>query len=236
MALIHIPILAFLFSFLGSEAGVFTLQNKCRETIWPAILTAAGKPQLMEGGFQLKPNETIDIIAPKGWSGRFWGRRYCSFDTSGNGMCITGDCGGKLKCNGAGGTPPATLAEFTLDSPMDFYDLSLVDGYNMPVSIFPFGGSGTCKAIKCLANLNKRCPRGLELKNKGRVVGCKSACLAFNKPEYCCSGDFNSPSKCKPTSYSKAFKASCPLAYSYAYDDASSTFTCQGANYLIMFC
>ncbi|KHN40889.1 Thaumatin-like protein [Glycine soja] len=60
--------------------------------------------------------------------------------------------------------------------------------------------------------------------------------MAFNKPEYCCTGYFNSPKKCQPTSYSKVFKASCPQAYSYAYDDATSTFTCQGANYLIRFC
>ncbi|MCI07889.1 thaumatin-like protein 1-like, partial [Trifolium medium] len=28
----------------------------------------------------------------------------------------------------------------------------------------------------------------------------------------------------------------CPKAYSYAYDDASSTFTCSGADYSITFC
>ncbi|RDX67355.1 hypothetical protein CR513_53787, partial [Mucuna pruriens] len=27
--------------------------------------------------------------------------------------CITGDCGGKLKCGGVGGVPPASLTEFT---------------------------------------------------------------------------------------------------------------------------
>ncbi|EMS65924.1 hypothetical protein TRIUR3_18424 [Triticum urartu] len=33
------------------------------------------------------------------------------------------------------------------------------------------------------------------------------------------------------------FKAACPAAYSYAYDDASSTFTCSGAaTYHITFC
>lgn len=222
--------------FSGSEAAVFTLENKCRVTIWPGILTAAGKPQLMDGGLQLRPNQTINITSPTGWSGRIWGRRRCSFDMSGRGMCITGDCGGKLKCAGAGGAPPATLAEFTLDSPVDYYDISLVDGYNMQVSIFPSGGSGSCKPITCSADLNKKCPRGLEVKNRGRIAGCKSACSAFKKPEYCCTGAFNNPNKCQPSSYSKAFKASCPQAYSYAYDDASSIFTCQGANYLIRFC
>ncbi|KAG4990108.1 hypothetical protein AAZX31_09G003500 [Glycine max] len=95
-------------------------------------------------------------------------RHGCIFDSSGSGTCITGDCGGKLKCDGVGGAPPASLAEFTLDSQEgDFYDVSLVDGYNLPVSIFPTGGSRQCK----------------------------SACMAFYKPEYCCTGDFNSPKK-----------------------------------------
>ncbi|KAI4333164.1 hypothetical protein L6164_018004 [Bauhinia variegata] len=237
MALKHLSILLFLFSFLGVDAAVFTLQNRCKGKIWPGILTAAGKPQLMEGGLELRPGQTISITAPKGWSGRLWGRRGCSFDSSCNDTCITGDCGGKLKCGGAGGALPATLAEFTLDSPMDFYDVSLVDGYSMPVSIFPSGGTGICKAVTCLSDLNHRCPKGLELrKNGGKIVGCKSACIVFNKTEFCCTGAFNSPKTCQPTNYSKVFKAACPQAYSYAYDDSSSTFTCQGANYLIRFC
>jgi len=107
----------------------------------------------------------------------------------------------------------------------------------MPVSFVPSGGSGQCTTIECRSDLNRNCPAGLELTNiKGHVVGCKSACMAFNKPEYCCTGDFNSPNKCEPSSYSKVFKASCPMAYSYAYDDETSTFTCKGADYLISFC
>ena len=70
----------------------------------------------------------------------------------------------------------------------------------------------------------------------GSVVGCKSACLAFDTYEYCCKGQYDSPDTCKPTSYSKMFKDACPQAYSYAYDDKSSTFTCVGANYDITYC
>ncbi|GAA0186448.1 hypothetical protein LIER_33736 [Lithospermum erythrorhizon] len=36
--------------------------------------------------------------------------------------------------------------------------------------------------------------------------------------------------------YSQLFKSACPKSYSYAYDDASSTFTCTGADYTITFC
>ncbi|CAK9154898.1 unnamed protein product [Ilex paraguariensis] len=217
MALWHFSLIL-VHSFLGVDAAVFTLQNRCEGIIWPGILANGGIPQLANGGLQLKPHESVDINAPTGWSGRFWARSECSFDQSGRGSCTTGDCGGILQCDGAGGAPPASLAEFTLDSPLDFYDISLVDGFNMPVSIVPSSGSGNCS------------------ESKGRVVACKSACMAFNKSEYCCTGEYNDPKKCKPTNYSEVFKAACPTAYSYAYDDATSIFTCKGANYLIRFC
>lgn len=225
--------------FPGAEAATFTLQNGCRNTIWPGIQPGSGKSQLMNGGLRLKPGESVNIQAPTGWSGRFWGRRGCSFDNTGRGTCVTGDCGGVLECAGAGGAPPASLAEFTLDSPIDYYDVSLVDGYNMPISIIPSNGStgiGMCKAVRCVSELNRNCPKSLQVQRKGRVVACNSACMAFNTPEYCCTGAYGSPSTCKPTNYSKVFKASCPTAYSYAYDDPTSTFTCKGANYLIRFC
>ncbi|KAM4073012.1 hypothetical protein ACB094_11G183900 [Castanea mollissima] len=210
MALYILPILLVL-SLSGAEAAVFTLQNKCRNTIWPGILPGSGQIQLMNGGFQLNPGEVVNVTAPKKWSGRFWPRRFCKFDSAGNGQCLTGDCGGKLQCTGAGGAPPATLAEFTLDSPVDYYDVSLVDGYNA-------------------------LPVGLQVKRNGHVVACKSACLAFNTPEYCCTGAYATPNSCKPTNYSKVFKAVCPTSYSYAYDDPTSTFTCKDGNYLIRFC
>lgn len=156
------------FDIIGySDAAVFTLENRCKNTIWPGIQPGAGKPQLMGGGLELAPGDSVNITSPKGWSGRFWGRRWCSFDDLGKGTCLTGDCGGALKCAGAGGAPPATLAEFTLDSPFDFYDVSLVDGYNMPMSITPHGGSGSssnsCKAVRCVSDLNRGCPDGLQV-------------------------------------------------------------------------
>ncbi|XP_006438972.2 pathogenesis-related protein 5 [Citrus clementina] len=236
MAVWHLPLLLALISFSGTDAAIFTLENKCKETIWPGILAGSGKPVLMNGGVRLNAGENIKIEAPKGWSGRFWPRTGCTFDQSGNGKCVTGDCGAKLNCNGAGGEPPVSLAEFTLDSPEDFYDVSLVDGYNVPMSIIPSGGTGRCKSVSCVSDLNTKCPEDLQQKDTGRVVACKSACMAFNTPEYCCTGAFGGPNTCKPTNYSKIFKESCPDAYSYAYDDLTSTFTCKDANYTISFC
>ncbi|KAF5740743.1 hypothetical protein HS088_TW11G00821 [Tripterygium wilfordii] len=220
------------------NASVFTLQNQCSYTIWPGTLSGNGLNALGDGGFVLPPGSQLQFPAPPGWSGRFWGRTGCNFDASGTGKCITGDCDGFLKCNG-GGTPPVSLAEFTLatsQNEKDFYDVSLVDGYNVGVGVKALGGFGDCQYAGCVADLNGNCPEELKVMDSGTVVACKSACAAFNTPEFCCTGDHASPQTCLPTQYSVMFKNACPTAYSYAYDDATSTCTCSGSDYLITFC
>ncbi|KAK4487671.1 hypothetical protein RD792_005673 [Penstemon davidsonii] len=221
----------------GSLGATFMLVNKCDYTVWPGILSNAGSSGLDSTGFQLPPSATRSFQVQPGWSGRFWGRTGCSFDsTTGLGSCTTGDCGSnQIACNGAGATPPATLAEFTIGSSgaQDFYDVSLVDGYNLPMIVKPAGGSGACGSTGCVTDLNKMCPNELRA---GGGQACKSACEAFGSPEYCCSGAYGSHDTCKPSVYSEIFKSACPRSYSYAYDDATSTFTCTGADYTITFC
>ncbi|KAL2894736.1 Pathogenesis-related protein 5 [Bienertia sinuspersici] len=220
---------------------VFTLHNNCPYTVWPSTLSGNGAASLGEGGFMLSPGASSTLYPPAGWSGRFWARTGCSFDATGEGKCSTGNCGG-LQCN-AGGTPPVSLVEFTLNGAggQDFYDVSLVDGYNVGIGVKPTGGSmsGNCQYAGCVTDLNKSCPPQLQVKDPSKgeaVVACKSACAAFNSAEYCCTGDHGSPETCSPTQYSQMFKAACPTAYSYAYDDASSTCTCTASDYLITFC
>lgn len=132
-----------------SLGATFTLVNKCDFTVWPGILSSAGSPKLGTTGFELRKGGSRSFKAPTGWSGRFWGRSGCEFDGSGSGSCATGDCGsGEVECNGAGATPPATLAEFTLGSgSQDFYDVSLVDGYNLPMIVQSSGGSGEATGV-----------------------------------------------------------------------------------------
>ncbi|BBH08032.1 Pathogenesis-related thaumatin superfamily protein, partial [Prunus dulcis] len=137
------------------------------------------------------------------------------------------------------GCPPATLAEFTLNGAggLDFYDVSFVDGYNLPMTVVPEGGTGgNCTTTGCEVDLNVGCPSELKVAASDEGVACKSACEAFGDPQYCCSGAYATPDTCKPSSYSQFFKNACPKAYSYAYDDGTSTFTCASANYLITFC
>ncbi|MBA0706446.1 hypothetical protein Golax_018554, partial [Gossypium laxum] len=213
----------------------FTFVNRCGYTVWPGILANAGSPTLDSTGFELPKDSSRSFQAPTGWSGRFWGRTGCTFDGSGSGTCVTGDCGsGQMECNGLGAVPPVTLAEFTLGTGgQDFYDVSLVDGYNIPMIVEGSGGSGLCASTGCTTDLNRQCPSELRV---GDGDACKSACEAFGSPEYCCSGAYSTPATCKPSVYSEMFKAACPRSYSYAYDDATSTFTCTGADYTVTFC
>lgn len=181
----------------------------------------------------------MDVPSP--WtSGRFWARTGCS-NNNGKFSCATGDCAsGQVECNGAGGNPPVTLIELMVaeNGGQDNYDVSNVDGFNVPVSLTPQGGSGDCKPSSCPANINAVCPSELQVTGSdGSVIACKSACLAFNQPQYCCTGDYSTADKCPPTNYSMIFEQQCPDAYSYAYDDKNSLFTCSGGpDYAITFC
>ncbi len=126
---------------------------------------------------------------------------------------------------------------FQSDDGQDYYNLSLVDGFNIPLAVAPQNGAGPkCVTASCSANVNAACPAELQLKGSdGSVIGCKSACEQFKDPKYCCTGAY--AENCPPTNYATFFKNQCPQAYSYPKDDASSVFACtSGANYAITFC
>ncbi|XP_066393585.1 pathogenesis-related thaumatin-like protein 3.5 [Miscanthus floridulus] len=235
LAALTLALLCFVSPGVVESAGVFTFINQCKTTIWPAAIPG---DSFGGGGFALRPGQSAVFKAPAGgWSGRIWGRTGCDFDASGNGTCATGSCGTSLKC-GASGATPVSLAEFTLAADRDFYDVSLVDGFNLPVTVRPVNGrGGNCSAAGCVGDLRETCPPELAVKGEGgRTVACRSACDVFDTDQYCCRGRFGSQPTCPPTPYSKRFKDACPTAYSYAYDDASSLITCSGADYIITFC
>ncbi|CAD6199682.1 unnamed protein product [Caenorhabditis auriculariae] len=218
----------------ATEARNIRVYNKCPFTIWPGIL-GPGNPA--GGGFRLDGGQSRTVSVDDAWTaGRVWARTGCD----GNFNCETGFCRNTEQCNGAGGVPPVSLAEFTLKAwgNEDFYDVSLVDGYNLPVLIMTEGGNNCKIAGGCVKDINQECPAAMAVKgHNGNTVACKSACLAFNTDEYCCRGAYGTPDKCHPNQYTQMFKDACPTAYSYAYDDGTSTFTCQpSANYVVQFC
>jgi hypothetical protein len=314
----------------------FTFVNHCSQPIWvggegdpiaPARPCSAGCPggsvcnnanQLCTfvvpsiPSVELGQGQSTSITLPPSWGGRFWPRTNCSPLSNGGLACATGDCGGNFACPvGVGGAPPATLAEFTVASggPSDFYDVSNVDGSNVPLSILPVSGSfnpsapggsdpafycgspgctSNCGALPaCPWNLQSTCPPELQDRAPG-FVGCRSAnqvcavdpsnpalncaaeddlygctgggpngvsgsCYAANATGTCCGCPPWSPAGAcvssnprwtapsKPGTYAAVFKNACPTAYSFPFDDPTSTFTCKGTgstnpSYTITFC
>ncbi|XP_022682072.1 zeamatin [Setaria italica] len=228
-----LPLFLLLLPVTINGDSTFNITNRCPYTVWPAAWPVGG-------GRQLDPGESwiLNMLAgTKG--GRVWPRTGCSFKGGRNGSCQTGDCGGMLSCK-ISGQPPITTAEFTLGvgNTTDYFDISLVDGFNVPMDFLPMptniqqGVQGCSRGPRCAANITSQCPK--DLKAPG---GCNSACTVFeDKDKYCCIG--NSNNTCEPTTYSLVFVRMCPDAYSYSRDDSSSTtFTCpSGTNYQVVFC
>ncbi|TKA69199.1 hypothetical protein B0A49_03447 [Cryomyces minteri] len=269
------------------------ITNYCAETIYPGITTQGGTgPQ--SNGFELQSGGNFSQDVSADWQGRVWGRTNCSFNSQGTGpansggskyqACDTGDCNGVVDCKVTGNTP-VTLAEFTLNAGdgQTYYDISLVDGYNLPMAIVlvPQGNASLLDIPPNLTNpscvgtagdLNSDqyydpytsgfqtflgtnssfplpfdtkvtssqasdwCPWDLQVNiptGPGNGVysypdasiqrpvfdPCYSACAKYNDDADCSA------------------KAICPDAYSYAFDDQTSTFIIPaGAGFEVVFC
>ena len=283
-----------------------TVENRCKEVIYPGIVTQSGTGPGV-GGFRLETGESREVSVSADWQGRVWGRTNCSFNSAGTGSsnngglngggkaCGTGDCGGVVDCRATGETP-VSLAEFTLSSPsgQTFYDISLVDGYNLPLAIISLysrakdsklrnippnltnaicigtisllggttdatlgtGGSYSIPLEQKVtaADVARWCPWDLQQDppskpgdgvypypddNIQRPIfdPCFSACAKYSKASDCCTGQYNSPSACKASDYSKGAKSVCPDAYSFAFDDQTSTFILpSGGGFGVVFC
>lgn len=210
------------FSFFTSiHAATFDIMNQCNYPVWAAASPGGGK--------KLDPGQPWQItVAPGTIQARIWARTNCNFDNTGHGQCQTGDCDGLLECKGYG-KAPNTLAEFALNQPnnLDYVDISLVDGFNVPMEFSPT--TDVCRKLRCTAPINDQCPN--ELRAPG---GCNNPCTAIGGNQYCCT---DGQGTCGPTDFSKFFKERCPDAYSYPQDDPTSLFTCpSGTNYRVVFC
>ena len=231
----------------SGDQRLVTFVNQMSQTIWVAAAPSASTP-LAATGWVLPAGQSVTITTPNNLNTRFWGRTGCVFDSAGVGHCQTGDCGGLFQCKGWG-TIPATLAEVNFDAwdGLDFYDVSMVDGSNLPMWINILRSSGGtkdkisqngCVPAGCTKPVN--CPSALDVTAGGTVVGCISACARLGGDQYCCRGQWSSRTACDPAQwpvdYAAVFKSAEPYAYSYADDDATSVFTCSGVcDYRITF-
>ncbi|KAF5774413.1 putative Thaumatin family [Helianthus annuus] len=197
----------YLFPAPGASRNTITVVNDCGFTVWPGI---SGSPLPSITGFELTAGNSRSFETPENWSGRLWGRTGCTFNGLGHGSCKTGDCGsGEMECNGGSATPPVTIAQFEIHKKFSevvvSYDVSLMDGYNLPITVEPIDLSPCflygCPKRGCSSDLNKQCPKELMLKGGG---GCHTPCQVFGTPKYCCNKAF------EPTSYSRLFTSACP--------------------------
>ena len=148
--------------------------NQCKETIYAGVATQSGTSPgttgfRLDAGSQR--NMTVGHnwqgrVWPRtncSFNADGTGPSNTGGNNGGGAACSTGDCFGVVECqvavgpiprytltlndaDGRQGAPPATLAEFTLatSSGQTFYDISLVDGYNIPlgiVSLYPESGN-----------------------------------------------------------------------------------------------
>ncbi|KAF9030345.1 thaumatin-like protein [Hymenopellis radicata] len=207
-------------------------------------------------GWEAASYTAVSFSVPDNWkAGRIWARRNCDFSSNpGPNSCLDGGCNGGLVCDSSTGTgvPPATVAEWTLsgDGNLDWYDISLVDGYNLPARITNNVGCGVPIAPSILARTSDVGPDALKgpFDSSGFPVGCRSACQANldgNQADSanCCSGSHSTADTCPPSgvAYYSYFKNSCPNSYVYAYDESSGTalWTCDAslkADYTLTFC
>ncbi len=213
-----------------------TIINNCDQDIYWGVTTSVKtqKDQCSTGFYKL-PGQGGGLVAKngaraiitvqlepicnnnKGWSGNFYARTGCSFNSQGEGTCATGNCGGKLHCQeGVGGAPPHSQAEFYfVENGNDFYDISGVDGHNVPVSIKPTSFTGTSKDFWCTVSActfdfvrersatdEANCPNHMKVRGAGgKLIGCTSDCQAYDAGHgdkmqnswYCCSGRWSGP-------------------------------------------
>ncbi|MFJ8151683.1 thaumatin family protein [Streptomyces sp. NPDC094468] len=210
---------------------LITVVNRTAQPVWAVVTGTAAYP----AGHRLAPGQTFSLTVAGDWGGRVWGRTGCTGSAAG--PCASGDC--TSVCTGP--NPPTTLGEFTFDAyaGMDFYDVSMVDGANLPMYINishttttdPVGDTG-CYRGTCTTEID--CPEAMRSYSGGRETGCKPPCAAFGGDTYCCRGAWAGRDRCVPAKwpvdYTQVFKRAAPYAYSYAFDDAA-TMACKGACY-----
>ncbi|KAI9255734.1 thaumatin, partial [Phascolomyces articulosus] len=190
-----------------------TIKNSCSNDL------RVYKLDIGQGGAKasqdFSPGSSVDYKVDSKWADRFWGCRQ-----------------GEANCDQYGPAVSLTEVLFKGYANADVY-ISFVKGFNIPMSINPDGKPGHCYncGVTTCSTLPS-CPNELQ----GDKGACKSECNTFDTDDYCCTEGYNDPKICKASQYADKFKSGCPDAYSYAYDDAKSTFGCKATKYTVTFC
>ena len=123
------------FIFNTAQARVFKIVNNCSQNVWYGLLGPANSPKPNDGDYLITPGGSKTLTIPTGvWpSVVIAGRTGCE-----GGSCKTADCGGGTGGCTHGFAQPATQAEFTMNSNgVDTYDVEVINGINLPISVTP---------------------------------------------------------------------------------------------------
>jgi hypothetical protein len=149
-------LLGLLLALVGTStpltATTLTLHNLCSYPVWPLVIPNTGFPTISENSDRLDDGGRglVSFRFPDSfWAGRVVARTFCS---SGPSRCETGSA------------PPATVVQMVVHAAegqtqdLAAYNVSLMDGFNVPAVVSPQAvGGGQCLALGCAADLNAGC-------------------------------------------------------------------------------
>ncbi|BBN13808.1 hypothetical protein MPTK1_6g06550 [Marchantia polymorpha subsp. ruderalis] len=207
--------LALRFFFLSVIFGeivhgcVITISNNCNYMVTACSQT--GQQNIDQWDLSAGTSQAIDLGTACSWPSAVV---YAS---------VTGQCAVTGTPYAATDRNLANLAEFTIPGSgnQDFYDLSNVNAYTIPMSINAPTG---CSSITCsIGDISSFCqPNNVLQTQPTGALSCVNT---------------DGTAGLGPTAGTRQFKAACPQAYSYNFDDATSTFTCPtGSDYEVVFC
>ncbi|MBC8071643.1 MAG: hypothetical protein IAG13_25180 [Deltaproteobacteria bacterium] len=217
--------------------------NACDAPIWIGASGEVEPADAFDGLGMLAPQACVAIGVHAIAGGRAYGRT---------------DCVDQL-CTSDGGAGRGTLVQLALPADgIDTYDVSLVDGFNLPMAMAPVGfdprdlPAGVCRAASCAADLRVACGEGLARTNDdGDIAWCESICRACGACEACddcsdpaapactpCGATAStccSETRCASNAYTELWKSLCPDAITYSGE--GTAFTCdRRSDFDIVFC
>jgi hypothetical protein len=216
--------------------------NECEQPIWAGASGQEEPAGAFDAVSWLDPQACIAVTVREAVSSRAFGRTAC-----------TGDV-----CAADGNEGRGTLVQLDLPAEgTDFYDVSLVDGFNVPMAMIPVpAGSAPedepCRAASCAADLTVVCPAELlRYDDQGEVAYCASSCRACDAcldcddcadpgspacspcgtfADFCCTGQ-----ACEANEHTMLWKSLCPDAITHTTDAGALTCT-QRTDFDVVYC
>jgi len=216
--------------------------NECDQPIWAGASGNEDPAGAFEAVSWLDPQACVAVTVRAATNARAFGRTGC-----------TGDV-----CAGDGNAGRGTLVQLNLPlEGTDVYDVSLVDGFNVPMAMIPVPTVSStegepCRAASCAADLTVVCPEALlRYDDQLEVAYCASTCRACDAcpdcidcadpagpacvdcgafADFCCTGQ-----ACEANEHTMLWKSLCPDAITHPGDAGARACT-QRTDFDIVFC